>query len=155
MPLESIARAAMNAQNTGEVFLALLTLTHPDIDVPLCFVNDLQSVTSNGVEYISWPFDLPFPEVGADTLPTLTLTIDNVDQSIGLALKGLLTPIDVTLTCVLKSNPDNIEAGPLEFRMKTTEVELVSIAGTLTYEDLLNEPYPYESYVPGNYPGLF
>ena len=155
MPLDTLARAAMNAQNTGEVFLALLSLTHPDIDTPLCFVNDLEPVTSNDVVYLSWPFDLPMPELGSDTLPVLTLTIDNVDKSIWEGLKGILTPITVTLSCILKSQPDVVEAGPLVFRMKTTEVGLVSITGTLTYEDLLNEPYPYETYVPAVYPGLF
>lgn len=145
----------MNAQDTGEVFLTLLTMTHPSIAVPLCFVNDMSSLVSNGVTYMAYPFDIPFPELGADTLPTLTLTIDNVDQSIWAALKTITTPIDVTISWVLKSHPDNVEGGPLFLRMTTTEVSMSTISGTLSFEDLLNEPFPYDSYVPSTAPGLF
>lgn len=153
--MTSPAVIARNAQNTGEVFLALLTMTHESLDTPLYFVNDLVNLTSNSIEYVSWPFDLPFPEVGGDTLPSLTLTIDNVDRAIWTAIKDITTPIDVTLSYVIKSNPDQIEGGPLYLRMLNVEVGITTISGSLNFEDLLNSPYPSESYVPSTSPGLF
>jgi hypothetical protein len=149
------ALGAINAQNTGEVFLTLLTLTHPSMPVDLHFVNNFTNVTSNGVVFVAWPFDLPFPETGSDSLPTLTLTIDNVDQSIATAIMGITTPITVQLACVLASNPDQIEVGPLVLRIRSTEISMQQITAVLVFEDLLNEPFPYETYVPGNAPGLF
>lgn len=149
------ALGAINAQNTGETFLTLLKMNHASFDAPLYFINDFQGVTSNGIDYVAWPFDLPFPEIGSDTLPNLTLTIDNIDQSIAAALKGILTPIDVTLQWVLRATPDTVEGGPLYLRMRSTEVGLVSISGSLIFEDLMNEPFPYDSYVPATAPGLF
>ena len=155
MPIDNLARSAMNAQDTGEVFLTLLTLTHPNIPVPLCFVNDLSSVVSNSVTYTAFPFDLPFPEIGTDTLPTLTLTIDNIDQSIWASLKNITTPIDVSIAWILKSHPNNIEGGPLFLRMTNTEITTTTITGTLNFEDLLNEPFPFDTYLPASAPGLF
>jgi hypothetical protein len=153
--VSSLARAAANAQNTSEIFLVLLTLQHSSFPASYHFVNDVVNVTSNGVEYIAWPFDLPFPELGGDSLPTITLTIDNVDQSIWNAIKGINTPIDVQISVVLRSQPDTVEVGPLHLRMRSTEVGLVAITGALNFEDMMNEPYPIESYTPKNAPGLF
>lgn len=151
----AITRAAINAQETGEVFLTLLVLTHASIALPMCFVNDLADVVSNGTTYKGFPFSIPFPEIGADALPTLSLTIDNVDQSVWTALKNINTPIDVTLAYILKSHPNTIEGGPLSLRMTVVEVTQTTITGTLSFEDLLNEPYPYETYTPALAPGLF
>lgn len=149
------ALGAINAQNTGEVFLTLLTLSHPDMPGDLHFVNNFENITSNGILFVAWPFDLPFPEVGSDTLPSLQLTIDNVDQSIAAAIQNIATPITVELVCVLASNPNQIEVGPLFLSLRSIKINLQQIAGTLVFEDLLNEPFPYETYVPGNAPGLF
>lgn len=151
----TIATRAMNAQNTGEVFLTLLQLSHPSFGATLRFVNDMADLTSNGHVYVGWPFDLPFPEIGSDNLPILELVIDNVDQSIWNAIKSISTPIDVQISWVLKSSPDTIEGGPLFLRMRSTEVGLIAVSGSLQFEDLLNEPYPFESYTPGSAPGLF
>lgn len=145
---------AINAQNTGEVILVLLELNHSSLEGPLYFVNDLVPLESNGIQYVSWPFDLPLPELGGDDLPSLTLTIDNVDQMIWNSLKSITTPIDATLRWVLRSTPDLWE-GQLSFRMRSVEVGLTTITGSLNLEDLLNEPYPPESYTPSTYPGLF
>lgn len=150
-----LVRMSINAQETSEIFLALLSFTHPQILTPMNFVNDLQNVVSNGTTYVAWPFDLPFPSLGEDTLPTLTLTIDNVDRSIWNALSGISTPIDVQLSYVLRSNPDSVEGGPLFLRMRTTEVNMTTISGSLMFEDLLNEPFPLETYSPALAPGLF
>lgn len=152
----SLARAAINAQNTGEVFLQLLTMSHPAFGGTVYrFVNDMQDVTSNGHSYISWPFELSFPELGGDTLPTLTLTIDNIDQSIWNTLKDIVSPVDVTLSWVLRSAPDTVEGGPLFMRLRSTEVDVSTIIGSLNFEDLMNEPFPRESYTPTSAPGLF
>jgi hypothetical protein len=155
MPLDSAALRAINAQSTGEVFLVLLILSHPAMDQALFFVNNYADVVSNGITYVAWPFDMPMPETGGDTLPSITLTIDNIDRRIGEAIQNINTPIDVTLQVVLASNPNVVELGPLSLRMRSVDVSLTTITGTLVYEDLLNEPFPYETYTPATAPGLF
>lgn len=153
--VSSLARAAINAQNTSEVFLTLLQLSHPSFGATLRFVNDLQDVTSNGNTYISYPFQISFPSMGEDNLPTLTLSIDNVDQDIWNAIKPIQTPIDVQLSWVLRSSPDTIEGGPFFMVLKSVDVSQFNISGQLAYEDLMNEPFPRESYIPTLSPGLF
>lgn len=133
----------------------LLIMTHPALPDTLFFVNNYANIVSNGITFIAWPFDLPMPEIGSDTLPQLTLTIDNVDRRIGESIKAIQTPIDVEIMWVLASNPDQIEGGPLFLRMMGTETTLQQISGSLNFEDLLNEPFPYNTYNPGNAPGLF
>lgn len=149
------AYQAINAPSTGEIFLVLLTLSHALLPSSLYFVNNYANVVSNGITYIAWPFDIPLPELGGDALPQLTLTIDNVDRSIADSIKAITTPIDVTLQWVLASSPNVIEGGPLYFRLRGVEIDMTTIQGTLMFEDLLNEPFPYETYVPATAPGLF
>ena len=151
----SVALQAINAQNTGEVFLTLLTLSHPLLTSSLRFVNNITDIVSNGHTYTAWAFELPFPELGGDTLPSLTLTIDNVDPSIAEGIRSIVTPIDVQMAWIIASDPDTIQYGPLYLRMKGVEVTLTQISGSLAFEDLLNEPFPFETYTPGSYPGLF
>ncbi len=88
-------------------------------------------------------------------MPTLSLTIDNIDRSIWASLIGFQDPLTVTLSWVLASNPDVVEGGPLVMRLRQAVATLTTIQGTLVFEDLLNEPYPYESFTPSTAPGLF
>jgi hypothetical protein len=149
------ALRAITAQETGEVFLILITITHDDLADPLYFVNNTENITSRGHEFLGWPFEIALPDEREDALPTVQLRIDNVDRRILEGIRGLPTAPTVLLEIVLASAPDVVEAGPINFTLRGVEYDALVITGTLAPEDVLNEPAMQYSFTPALFPGLF
>jgi len=147
-------RSAVFAEETAEVFLFLITLSHTDITT-LYFVNNYEDVTSNGNAHVAFPFQITMPSETEDQLPRVQLNIDNVDRSIIDEIRTLTGPPTLTLSVVLASDPDTIEAGPFEMSLQNVSYNALTITGNLVGDDILNEPYPGEAYTPQNFPGLF
>jgi hypothetical protein len=155
-PLSSTARASIFAQETAEVWLFLLTITHPQLDQTLRFVNNLTDIVSRGQTYLGGPFELVLPdEVDEDQPPRVSISIDNVDRTIVEALRSISGAPAITLEIILASSPDTVEAGPFDFTLRDATGDAVAVTGTLAFEDLLSEPYPAGTFSPANFPGLF
>lgn len=158
------ALRAMYAQETGEIFVILITITHPDLKdesgnpAPLRACTELLPArapfVSNGDEFVYFPFQIELPLDAADELSQTRLRIDNIDGSIIDAIRALRQPPSVLLQIVLSSTPDIVEA---EFDMQLLDIDYdaIEIVGTLGWENILTEPYPGESVTPKFFPGLF
>ena len=153
--LSLAARRAVNAQETVEVFLLLLTLDHPDLAEPIRVVNNLEPITSRGHSFIAYPFEIALPDEDPDTVARVTLRIDNVDREIVRSLRSITSPLSVGLEVVMAASPDTVEAGPFNMTLAAAEYDALTVTGELAFEDVLNEPFPGHSYVPGEYPGIF
>lgn len=96
------------------------------------------------------------PEETEEAPPVVQLSICNVDRSIVNAVRSVSgEPITVTMSIVLASSPDVIEAGPITFVMLDVEYDAGAVTGTLAFEgDVLNQAYPSETFNPSDYPGL-
>ena len=55
-------RRALNAPETAEIFTVLLTIAHPDLDVPIRVCDGGADVTSRGDTFAAYPFALALPE---------------------------------------------------------------------------------------------
>lgn len=153
--LSATAKSAIYAQETGEVFVMLVTIAHVALVSSLRFASNTQDVTSRGNVYLGWPFRVALPAELDDQLPVVQLQIDNVDRRIMEGVRQLTSPPTVTLEVVLASAPDTVEAGPFDFSLKGCDYDALVITGTLAFEDVLNEPYPAFTFTPGLFPGLF
>lgn len=153
--LTPAAVRALTAQETGEVFLMLVTIAHPNLTPTLYFVNDTVDLVSRGNTFLGWPFQLALPEEREDSLPTVQLQIDNVDRQIMQGIRALTTAPTVTLEVVLASSPDTVEAGGFNFTLRGVDYDALVITGTLAPEDILNEPAVWQTFSPANFPGLF
>lgn len=153
---------ALMAQETDEVFVMLATLNHSSFQQPLRICSDLQPVISNGRYFFGWRFDIQFPSDTTNELPRAQAVIDNVIPEIGEAILLLAnqptSPIaggntlKVTIEFIRLSDPDTIEAIWDNLTVRTVKVDDDSVTGTLTYEDMLNEPLAAtisQSTVPG------
>ena len=153
--LSSTMIAAGNASETAEIPLFICVIEHTDITT-LRFVCNKSNVTSNGEVYTAYPFRVDIPPVDSDNqIPTATLQIDNVDQSIVAAIRGLSTAPTVTVSIILASTPDTVESGPYAFTLKNAHYNAIEVTGALGYEEILNEPFPGDTFNPQNFPGLF
>jgi hypothetical protein len=148
-------RTAVNAEETSEIFLILLEISHASISPTLRFVNNYTNITSGGNEYIAYPFTITIPSELEDSVPRVSLTIDNIDRSIMDEVRSLTSAPDVSISVILASGPDTIEAGPFETKLRNVDYDANSITGDLQAEDILNEPYPGVFFNPMNFPGLF
>lgn len=155
-PLSTPALRALFASQTGEAFIVLLTLSHPTLANPIRVCSDGQALISNGNTYVAFPFRISLPAEVEGAPPTTELEIDNVDRSIVKAVREATgEPIQISMSVVLASSPNTIEAGPFDFTLRNVEYDASVVRGQLQYEDILNEPYPGDTMTPSRFPGLF
>lgn len=152
--LSSVAKQAMFGQETAEVFLLLLTIAGTGITT-LHFVNNYENVTSNGQVYTAFPFEIALPEDTEERPPRMRIKIDNVDRQIVQAVRSLTSPPTITLSVVLASQPNTVEASFPGFTLRNVRYDALVVEGELLAEDVLSEPYPAGSFTPTVFQGLF
>lgn len=144
----------MNAQETGEVWLVLLTITHTDLPAPLRFVNNNEDITSNGNVYTAFPFEIFLPDQDPDQPPRASLRIDNVDRQIVAALRTLTSAPTIQFDIILASAPNTIEATFPGMKLVGASYTAATIEGEIAPESLFTEPMTY-TMTPSRFPGLF
>ena len=147
--------AAVYAQQTDEIFLILLAISHADMSETLRFVNNTEDVVSGGETYTAFPFAIDLPSDTEDSLPSVQLVIDNIDRSIIEELRSIDSAPTIAVSVILSSAPDTIECGPLSFSLKSIDYDAKVITAQLGFEDILNEPFPAGTFTPTDFPGLF
>jgi len=154
----SVFTAMAAAQETGEVLLALITITHSSIiGGPLRLVQDLQPLTSNGNVYTAFPFEIRLPEDSDDGPAKVMLTIDNVDQSIAQAIRSMspTSPPTVLVELVVASQPNVVEISIPDLTLRNVSGDAVQIEGELRMDEEDLTAFPGDAFTPQLFPGLF
>jgi len=154
-PISVVARRAIFAPETDQVFLQFLTLAHPNLVPSLYFVYNQVDVVRRGHTHLAWAFQIAMPGEYEDQIATVQIQLDNVNRQIIEGIRALTTPPTITLEVALASDPDGLEAGPFPFTLKHVEYNALTIVGQLQFEDIWNEPYPSFVFDPARFPGLF
>ena len=143
------------ASETGEAFLALLTIDHAAISPPIRAVNNTENITSRGDEFIAFPFDLVLPESSAEAPPRARLIIDNVSREIAQNIRLITTAPTVLVEIIRASAPDTVEVALPLFYLRDVKWNAMQVSGELVVEDLISEPFPSLQFTPAHFPGLF
>tara|TARA_B100000686_G_scaffold55286_1_gene59574 strand:+ start:4163 stop:4636 length:474 start_codon:yes stop_codon:yes gene_type:complete len=146
---------ALYAQETGVVFVMLLTLDHESLSEPIRVCSDSKQLTSRGNVFIAYPFEVVLPEDREDATLRAQLVIDNIGREVMLALKKMTTAARVTIEIVRTDAPDRVEAAFPDFRLTNVKYNALTIKGDLMLEDFTAEPYPHLSFTPSSFPALF
>ena len=149
MPLKDDAWAVASDQP-----LILLKIDHVDLSVPIFVVNDRVNVTSNAQEYIAFPFEIKLPDSLEDAPPRARLLIDNVSREIAQAIRDISTAASVTISVVLRVDPDTLELEFPTMRLTNVRYDALQVSGDLEFEDLTREPFPARTFSPAEFPGL-
>jgi hypothetical protein len=149
------AREAMYSQETGEVFLELLEISHVDMSSPIRVVNNTEAIVHGGNTYNAFPFKIKPPGEKQSEITRASLTIDAVDRTVIEAIRTITSPATVTYKVVLAATPDTVEAGPFVFSLKGTSYTAYHVSGELVYEDRLFMNIPSLKFSPRLFPGLF
>lgn len=154
--LSATAKRAIFAQETGEVFVVLLELTHPQLPAPIRVCSNGDTIIHDGADYVPFPFRASLLSEPDDTVPQATLEIDNVDRQIVEAVRSVSgQPISVRMKVVLASSPDFVEAGPFDLKLRDVGYDALVVSGTLAVDDVFTAAFPSPIMSPTTAPGLF
>lgn len=154
--LSQAALQALLAQDTAEVFIPILKITHPDLTAPILLAYNTETVHRADGDYLPYPFQINIPESSDNEAPTVNLTVDNTDLSVNDAIRSLVGMPTVEFSVVLASSPDTVEIGPYEMSLQNAQANAQTITGTLGFEqDMFSQSVPAQTYIPTNSPGLF
>ena len=145
----------MYVESTGDCMALLLTLSHADFEADINFNTSGADITSNGVTYTAYPFDIILPNDEADRSPRAKLTIDNTDRRIVAAVRSLRSAPSATFSLVRASAPDVLEVTFPDFKLTNISYDMATVEGDLTLEEFTAEPYPGLLFTPSTFPGLF
>ena len=153
--LSNAAVQSINASETGEVWLALIELTHASFGSPIRLVRNNASIVHAGNTYSAFPFSVMLPDDEPEIVPVVRWVAYNVDQSLTTALRSVTGPITGKLSYVLADTPDIVEIGPMEMQMSGFEFDSLTISGNMTIEPVLDALFGSKRMDGGNAPGLF
>lgn len=154
--LSQAALQAVLAQDTAEVFIPILKITHPDLASPILLAFNTETVHRSDGDYLPYPFQINIPEQSDSEAPTVNLTVDNTDLTVNDAIRSLVGLPTVTFSIVLASSPDTVEVGPFELSLQNATATSQTITGTLGFEmGIFSQQVPAQTYVPPTSPGLF
>jgi hypothetical protein len=145
---------AADAQQTGEVFLTLLTIDYSGSAAPLRFVNNHESVVSNGDTYLGLAFNFTMPQDG-ENQRSAGIKMDNVDRRLSTFLLGAgVVDITVNEQLILISDPDTAEI-TRDYSLKNVSINRKTVSGELKYLQYLTDSFPTLTKTPAKFPGVF
>lgn len=159
-------RKAMFAQESSEIPIFLLTISHPTLAKPILLSTDATSrittdplvygTQSRGKTFLYAGIDVTLPDEVDKSPPASKLTISNVTRDIiPLARSISAPPAQVRIEVVLASSLDMVEMTFPALDMSNLTYDAASLNFDLTMDALVTEPYPSGTFSPAYFPGLF
>lgn len=161
------AMASMFAEESGDYPIILLTIDHDDMDDPILISSDptervleddeqiLYGTVSRGDTYYFAPFSITLPTMTSDGPPTAQITIDNVNRSLIPTIRELLTSPTISMELVWSFDTDTVDIDYAAFTLSEIDYDDLTITATLNVPHFEDEPYPYGTFTPGQFPGVF
>jgi len=153
--LSSPAKVAIFDEQTAEVFVQLIEISHASLATPIRVNSSGADIIHGGNTYVYYPFELIMPDDVDGRNQRAKLRIDNVSRSLVQTIRSLSTAPSIVFKIVLASSPDVVEASFTDFKLTNVKYDAFVIEGDLTLEDFTSEPYPSGTFTPNTFPGLF
>jgi hypothetical protein len=134
----------------------LLQINHPALTNPIRVINDTLNLTSNGFEYIAFPFEVSLPDDFENKLPKATLSINNVGKDLMFWIESTAGGQGSTATFsqIMRSRPNQIEWS-ITMSLFNVMATNLDVSAELGFENLFAKPAVSIQYRPTNSPGLF
>ena len=162
--LSTTARGAMFAQQTDEVFIVLLTISHDSFDDDIRVASDsreelpvagVRGVISRGEEYLYIPFDLTLPQQDDSGVSKASLSLDNVGRELITAVRSADSAVRIKIEVVLDSAIDTVEITLDDFRLDSVKYNALTVSGDISMDYYDLEPCPKQRFTPSDWPGVF
>ncbi len=158
-------REAIFSQESGEVLAFLITITHPQLAVPIYLSTDpsqrlttdplVYGTISRGHDYLFVDATITIPDEQEKSPPNSKLTISNVNRLLIPLARSVSTPPTAKIEAVLVSAPDDIEMTWPALDMSQLQYDANQLTFDLTMDSLTTERYPSGTFSPAYFPGLF
>jgi hypothetical protein len=147
-------RSVVLQQHVTQVYVVLVEIDHPMLVEPIRIVNDDTAVSHGGFTWKVGYAIIKLPSTGeADR--SASLTIQNVDNRIGLAAQRLVGPATVKFRIVRTDNPSVIEVEYPKMKLSDIRGDANSIEANLDSNHSKSEPYPYVTVNKDVAPGVY
>jgi hypothetical protein len=143
---------AVLSQQTAEVAITLVTLTHVGGPTYLCDNNE--DVVSNGVTFSASRIQVRLIN-NSSGLSRARLVVDNVGRDFIDEIRLATTPIVAKLELIVLSEPDDIVITQPDLVLRNLVYDELMISGELQQELLMHQGYPQYTMTPALFPGLF
>lgn len=154
MPVSEAAKEALFAQETGEVFLELVTILADGLD-PIRLVHNTQDIISGGNVFRATKFKLLFPSGKLGSSTKATIELSNIDRRAVEVIRQANKPLVLSAYLIRASAPDLVEQGPYEFTLRNTRWSASTLSAEL-YDDVDgNIAVPKIHYNSQDFPGLY
>lgn len=157
-------REALFSQESSEVPIFLLTITHPSID-PIYLSTDPTErystdplgyrTVSRSTNFLYAGIEVTIPDEQDKSPPASKLTIANVARDLIPLARSVSTPPSVKIEAVLASDLDTVEMTWPALDMSNLQYDANQLVFDLTMDSLVTEPYPAGNFSPAYFPGLF
>lgn len=159
-------RREFEKQESGQVPLIFLTITHPAIEEQIRVVSDVKDYVFGGLTYTGFPFDIVLPSDNEGP-PSATLSIQNVDRVIGDTLRRVSDPARLSIVIVSSADFDltaeprtEISTAPEIYRydhgfLVDVDIDVMTVSGTIRGWDYRSELWPGLRATQDMCPGLF
>lgn len=163
MTLSNTFINSFNAQETAEVYVTLLEISHSDLTEDILVTTDnkdvltsgVRGIVSNGNEYVYFPFEITLEGQKESGLTDARLTIDNISREILRSVRAVSAKekIKVNLKIVLASTPDNIEVELSDLSFVDINADAFVVEGNLQRTQT-REQIAGQKITPAGFPGL-
>jgi len=158
-------RKALFSQESGEVPIFLLTITHASLAVPIYLTTDpteryqdsppLYRTVSRSIDFIYAGVDVTIPNEEDKVPPTSKLTVANVTRDLIPLARSVNSPPSVKIEAVLASDLDTVEMTWPALDMSNLQYDANQLVFDLTMDSLVSEPFPSGTFSPASFPGLY
>lgn len=158
-------RQALYGQESGEVAVFLVTITHPDLPTPIRLSNDnterlgedplYYGTISRGEEYLFVGMGVTLPDERDEAPPRARLSFSNVGREAVAMARSVSSPPAVKIELVLASAPDDVEVECPQMDMVSVDYGADTISFDLAVDSFSTESCPAHSFDPAYFPGLF
>lgn len=142
------------AEESGEVFLALLEIDTPSLSKALRAVNDSVDHTHQGNLYTAFPFDFVLPPSDGASLPKLSVRISNVSLKLIELIRLMEDPINIKLIIVLASDIDTVKVEIEHMTLRNVEANSQTITFSVMEPTFLSAAWVQHRYTAKEYRGL-
>ena len=158
-PLSTLALQQFFASNMDSVLLVLYKINHADWATPFYFVNNPESIISNGDTYEPYPINMILPSQDTDNLSqTAELVIDTVDNEVLNVLRGINTTngyVTIGISMIIAEEPDTVIFGEFTSQLRSITYDRKTMTGTLAVNSIMGTIFPKDTFNVSGYPGLW
>jgi len=149
-------RQAVNAPQTGERFVFLGTIEHPDLlPGPLRINNSVFNIESRGNVFLPCFMQAKLLDQDPNRMPQAQWTVSNIRRELVVALESTTIPPSITMELVKKSDPDFVEMRLTNLELQNINYDEMVIQGDLIPKRLKSRKANDYYFTPVTAPGLF